>query len=195
MKIKDVKFIKSVFIDDNKVIFDKKREIIFIWRSNVGKSSIMNSLFNKKDLVKTSSKAGKTKTANLFLVNNKYYFTDLPWYGFAKLWKHVLEKLDALNSWYISERAWFIKKVVLLVDSKIWLQSKDIEMFNYIQSLDLAVVIVLSKTDRLSRSELLKSKMHVQKELFWQKIIPVSSHKKTGVSELFRELSLSLEDK
>lgn len=195
MKIKDIKFVKSVFIDDNNVIFDKEKEIIFIWRSNVGKSSIMNSLFNKKDLVKTSSRPGKTKTANLFLMNNKYYFTDLPGYGFAKLWKEILEKLDALNSWYISERSRAIKNVVLLIDAKIWLQQKDIEMFNYVQWLDLPVIIVLSKIDRLSKSEIIKSKLYIEKELFGQKIIPVSSHKRIWISELFKELSVSLEEK
>lgn len=195
MKIKDIKFVKSVFIDDNNVIFDKEKEIIFIWRSNVGKSSIMNSLFNKKDLVKTSSRPGKTKTANLFLMNNKYYFTDLPGYGFAKLWKEFLEKLDALNSWYISERSRAIKNVVLLIDAKIWLQQKDIEMFNYVQWLDLPVIIVLSKIDRLSKSEIIKSKLYIEKELFGQKIIPVSSHKRIWISELFKELSVSLEEK
>jgi len=99
MKIKDSKFLKSVFIDDNDVVFDNRWEIVFVWRSNVGKSSIMNALMHKKDLVKTSSKPGKTKTANIFMVNNKYYFTDLPGYGFAKLGKEVLEKLDALISY------------------------------------------------------------------------------------------------
>jgi len=195
MKIKDVKFLKSVFIDDSKVFFDEKKEIVFLWRSNVWKSSIMNALLEKKDLVKTSSKPWKTKTANLFLVNNKYYFTDLPGYWFAKLWKEVLEKLDALISWYLEARKHYIKKVVLLIDSKIWLQPKDVEMFNYIQELWLPVIIVLSKIDRLSKNEIVKAKNYVEKNLFGQKILSVSSHKKIWIKELFRELSNSLEEK
>jgi GTP-binding protein len=78
MKLKEVKFVKSVAINSEKVFFDEKHEIIFLGRSNVGKSSLMNAIFEKKDLVKTSSMPGKTRTANLFLLNNKYYFTDLP---------------------------------------------------------------------------------------------------------------------
>jgi len=195
MKIKDIQFVKSIFIDDDKIMFDKEKEIIFIWRSNVWKSSIMNAIFNKKDLVKTSSKPGKTKTANLFLMNNKYYFTDLPGYWFAKLWKEFLEKLDALNSWYISERSKAIKNVVLLVDTKIWLQQKDIEMFNYVQKHKIPVIVVLSKIDRLSKSEVAKAKAYVESELFGQKVIPVSAHKKTWIPELFKELSMSLEEK
>ncbi len=195
MKIKEVKFIKSVFIDDEKIVMDEHKEIVFIWRSNVGKSSIMNALFNKKDLVKTSGRPWKTKTANLFLMNNKYYFTDLPGYWFAKLGKDFLDKLDALISWYLEARKEYIKKVVLLIDTKIGLQQKDIDMFWYIQKLGLQIDIVLSKTDRLSKSEVLKAKFHVEKELFGQKVFPVSSHKKVWVSELFNDLTDALLEK
>lgn len=193
MKIKEIKFTKSVFIDDEKIVMDEHKEVVFIGRSNVWKSSIMNALFNKKDLVKTSSKAWKTKTANLFLMNNKYYFTDLPWYGFAKLGKDFLDKLDSLISWYLEERKDYIKKVVLLIDTKIGLQQKDIDMFAYVQGLKIPVIIVLSKIDRLSKSETAKAKLYVEKELFGQQVMAVSSHKRVWVNELFRELSIGLE--
>ena len=195
MKIKDAKFIKSVFIDDEKVMFEQKNEIIFIWRSNVGKSSLMNALMERKGLVKTSSRPWKTITANLFLVNNKYFYTDLPGYWFAKLWKDILEKLDALISWYIEERAPHIKKVLLLVDTKIWLQQKDIDMYNYVQELKIPIVIVLSKIDRLSKSEVQKAKNHIQKELFGQKLFAVSSSKKLWLKELSRDIREALEEK
>ena len=93
MKITNVLFDKSISIDSDKVYFDNKKQIVFVWRSNVGKSSLMNSIFEKKDLVKTSSLPGKTKTANLFTVNNKFHFVDLPGYWFAKLWKENQKKL------------------------------------------------------------------------------------------------------
>jgi len=195
MKIKDIQFVKSVFIDDSKVLLEEKKEVIFIWRSNVGKSSIMNALFNKKDLVKTSSKPWKTITANLFLMNSKYLFTDLPGYGFAKLWKEVLDKLDWLISWYLEERRTHIKKVVLLIDTKIGLQQKDLDMFAFVQGLKLPVLIVLSKIDRLSKTEVMKSKMHTEKELFWQQVMAVSSHKRVWIKELFNELADSLQEK
>lgn len=78
MKIQSAEFIKSVSINDKKVFFEERNELVFVGRSNVGKSSLMNALMNKKDLVKTSSKPGKTRTANIFNVNGKYHFTDLP---------------------------------------------------------------------------------------------------------------------
>ena len=192
MKIKDIKFIKSVFIDDDKIVMDEHKEIVFIGRSNVGKSSIMNALFNKKDLVKTSSKPWKTRTANLFLMNNKYYFTDLPGYWFAKMGKDFLEKLDALISWYLEARRDYIKKVCILIDSRIWIQQKDKDMFLYIQELWIPINIILSKTDKLSKSEIAKAKFYIEKELFGQKVIAVSSLKKVWISELFNDLSDSL---
>ena len=192
MKIKDVKFVKSVFIDDDNIIMDEHKEIVFIGRSNVWKSSIMNTIFNKKDLVKTSSKPWKTRTANLFLMNNKYYFTDLPGYWFAKMGKDFLEKLDALISWYLDVRREYIKWVCILIDSRIWLQQKDKDMFLYVQELGISINIVLSKVDKIWKNEASKAKAHIEKELFWQKVFTVSSLKKTWVSELFNHLTDSL---
>lgn len=190
MKIKEVSFLKSVSINDNRVFFENKDEIVFVGRSNMGKSTLMNKLFNKKDMVKTSARPGKTKTANIFVVNKKYYYTDLPWYGFARLGKEVREHLDALISWYLEERRNNIKKVVMLIDSKIGPQESDVEMFSYIQELWLPITIVLSKIDRLSKSEVTKSLTATQKQFFGQQVIPVSSLKNMWIDELgkiFRE--------
>ena len=192
MFIKDVIFYRSVTIDSQDVFFDKKKEIVFVWRSNVGKSSLMNSIFNKKDLVKTSSKPWKTREANLFVVNGKYYFTDLPWYWFAKLWKDLKEGLDSLISWYLEERKNNIKLVVILVDSRLWIQEKDLDMYKYLLELNLPVLIVLSKIDKLSNNEVSKSLSSASKDFFWQTIIPVSSTTKTWIHELEKALREAL---
>jgi len=193
MKLKDVKFSRSIAINAPKVFLDTKNEIIFVGRSNVWKSSLMNALFNKKDLVKTSSRPGKTKYANIFIVNWKYNFTDLPGYWFAKLWKEIKEHLDALNSWYIEERLDFIKKVVMVIDSKIWPQQSDIDMYKYLLELQVPMFIALSKIDKLSKNEIAKSVFYTEKVLFGQKIFPVSSKKWTWISDLWRELGFALE--
>ena len=111
INLREVKFYKSVWFWNNELFFDEKKEIIFVGRSNVGKSSLMNNLFQKKDLVKTSARPWKTKLVNIFEVENKYYLTDLPGYWFAKLWKELKKKLDWLIIWYIEERKENIKKV------------------------------------------------------------------------------------
>ena len=188
MKLKEVRFFKSVAINAEKVFLDNKNEIIFIGRSNVGKSSLMNALFNKKDLVKTCSRPWKTKLANIFLVNKKYNFTDMPWYGFAKLWKEIKDHLDALNSWYMEERLDFIKRAVIVIDSKIWPQQSDIDMYEYLLELWVPMFIVSSKIDRLNKQEINKSLNHTAKVLVWQPIFAVSSKKNQWIKELWREL-------
>lgn len=192
MNLSKVNFYKSVWLNSEEVYFDDKKEIVFIWRSNMWKSSLMNSLFQKKDLVKTSSKPWKTRLANLFLVENKYYFTDLPWYWFAKLWKELREELDWLISWYLEERRNSIKKVVMLVDSKLWPQESDIDMYKFILDLELPILVVLSKSDKLSKSELQKSINYSKQEFFWQDVLAVSSKNKFWIPELERLLKKSL---
>ena len=184
MKIKEASFLKSVSINDSRVIFENKKEIVFVGRSNMWKSTLINKLLHKKDLVKTSARPGKTKTANIFIVNKKIYYTDLPWYGFARLGQDIRQGLDALISWYLEERRGNIKKVAILIDSKIWPQQSDIDMFHYIQELGLPIVIVLSKIDRLSKSEVQKSLSVTQQHFFGQQILPISSQKNTWIHEL-----------
>ena len=192
MNLKLVKFLKSVWLWATEYYFYDNNEVVFVWRSNMWKSSLMNALFEKKDLVKTSSKPWKTRLANIFLVENKYYFTDLPGYWFAKLGKNLKEELDGLISWYLEERSESIKKVVLLVDSKIWPQEADIDMYKYILDLELPVLIVLSKIDKLSNSEYQKSLKFAKETFFWQDIIWVSSVKKTWLKELSQKLKSCL---
>ena len=192
MKITDASFIKSISIHDSKIFLEERWEIVFVGRSNVGKSSIMNALMKKKDLVKTSSKPGKTRTANLFLVNKKYHFTDLHWYGFAKLGQGLREDLDALISWYLEEKAHTIRQVVLLCDSKIGPQQSDIDMYNYITDLELPVTVVMSKIDKLSNNDKNKTIVHTQKTFFWARVMGVSSTKNQWIDELRKVIGESL---
>jgi len=188
MKIDKVEFDKSISIDSNKVYFENKKQIVFVWRSNVGKSSLMNSIFNSKDLVKTSSMPGKTKMANLFLVNNKFHFVDLPGYWFAKLWAEQKEKLDALISWYLEEFKFDIKKIVIVLDSKIWPTDKDIDMFKFLGNFGVPLIFVLNKIDKLSNNDISKSIFHTEEIFFWQQVIATSAKKWVWVKELTKEL-------
>ncbi len=188
MKNLEVYFDKSISIDSNKVYFNNENQIVFVWRSNVGKSSMLNRIFQKKDLVKTSSMPGKTKTANLFKVNNKHHFVDLPWYWFAKLWEEQKQKLDNLISWYLWEFSPYIKTIVVVLDSKIWPTQTDIDMFKYLQELSIPLVFVLNKIDKLSNWEISKSLSHTQELFFWQKVFTISAKKNINVVELRRYL-------
>lgn len=192
MKISSVVFSKSVSIESEQVFFDEKSQVVFIGRSNVGKSSLMNKIFHSKDLVKTSSMPGKTKLANLFLVNNKFYFTDLPWYGFAKLGEENKAKLDALISWYLEEFKFNIKKVVVVLDSKLGPTENDIDMYKYLQEFWVPLVFVLNKTDRLSKNEIFKAFAYTSQIFFGQKILTLSAKSGEGVRELEKDLFDSL---
>lgn len=192
MKNLEVVFDKSISIEANKISFDNKKQIVFVWRSNVGKSSLMNAIFQKKDLVKTSSLPGKTKLANLFKVNNKYHFVDLPGYWFAKLWVIEKDKLDALISWYIEEFSSDIKRIVVVLDSKLGPTETDIDMFKYLQEFGIPLIFVLNKIDRLSNNDIKNSLSHTQELFFGQKIMTVSAKNNIWIDELRRELMDSL---
>lgn len=193
MKIKSVYFDKTISFDSEKRSFlNNKRQIIFLWRSNVWKSSLLNALFNSKDLVKTSSLPGKTKTANLFLVNNKYHFVDLPWYWFAKLWQAEKEKMDLLISWYIEEFKQDIRRAVIVIDSKLWPTDKDIDMFKFLSIFSIPFVFCLNKIDKLWNNEIKKSLDHTRNIFFWQQVIPTSSKTKYWIKELLKVLWDSL---
>jgi len=113
MKIKSAEFIKGAVGADN--IFENEiPQIVFIGRSNVGKSSVINSLANQKNLAKTSSFPGRTQEINIFLINKAFYLIDLPGYGFAKIPKEVRYKIQKMISWYLFDSDYVFKKVVLI---------------------------------------------------------------------------------
>lgn len=192
MKKLEVSFDKSISIESNKISFENKKQIVFVGRSNVGKSSLMNALFESKWLVKTSSLPGKTKLANLFKVNNKYHFVDLPGYGFAKLWQEQKAKLDALISWYLEEFSQDIKKIVVVLDSKLGPTETDIDMFKYISEFQIPMIFVLNKIDRLSNNDIKNSVVYTEELFFWQKVVAVSAKANVGIDELRRDLMQSL---
>lgn len=192
MKNLEVVFDKSISIESNKVSFDNKKQIVFVGRSNVGKSSLMNAIFQKKDLVKTSSLPGKTKLANLFKVSNKFHFVDLPGYGFAKLGQEQKAKLDALISWYLEEFRLDIKKIVVVLDSKLGPTETDIDMFKFLQEFQVPLIFVLNKIDKLSNNDIFKSVKHTEDIFFWQRVVAASAKSNTWIDSLRKELMESL---
>jgi GTP-binding protein len=146
-------------IELHKVVFNIKElpsaglpEIVLCGRSNVGKSSFINSLFNKKNLAKTSSTPGKTRSINYFLVNNTYFLVDLPGYGFAKASKTDKEKWERLiNDYFNASKNIFL--AVHLIDSRHSPTALDITMNNYLDSVKIPTLVVLTKADKLNQAE------------------------------------------
>lgn len=189
MKIENVVFEKSISIESEKVSFNERKQVVFIGRSNVGKSSLMNAIFNKKDLVKTSSLPWKTKHANMFLVNNKFHFVDLPGYWFARLGQEHKAKLDALINWYLEEFSPHIKMLFIVIDTKIWPTEVDIDMFKFLAEFSLPITFLSNKIDKLSNNEIAKSINHTENIFFWQRVIPVSAKNWAWIKDVMKVVS------
>ncbi|MDC0229592.1 ribosome biogenesis GTP-binding protein YihA/YsxC [Deltaproteobacteria bacterium] len=134
-------------------------EIAFAGRSNVGKSTLINSLLNKKKLVKTSATPGKTQLINFFKVNDQFYFVDLPGYGYAKVPESVRRKWQNLVEAYLSERE-TLRNVVLIIDCRHNPTVQDRQLLEWLEYYQRPTLIVASKIDKLKRGRVQK---HLQK--------------------------------
>jgi GTP-binding protein len=131
-------------------------EVAFAGRSNVGKSSLLNKLLNRRGLVKVSATPGKTQALNYFLVDERYYLVDLPGYGFARVPKEVQNQWQRLIEAYLESRA-TLKCVVVLFDIRHQLKEKDRELVGWLRNKDIPCLPVYTKADKLSRNEQFKN--------------------------------------
>ena len=152
-------------------------EIVFAGRSNVGKSSLINSLVNIKNLAKTSSTPGKTRLINYFKIDDLFYFVDLPGYGYAKVsdiekekWKKLIEDYFTLSG--------NIRLVILIIDIRRGILEKDKELIIYLDFLKLPYLIVLTKYDKVSKNEALKIKTKLEDIIDSREIVFFSSKTK-----------------
>lgn len=156
IEFKNPKFIKSAFsLGECPALLDSQSvpfvEIAVVGRSNVGKSTLLNHLFQTKGLVKTSSKPGKTQSLNFFTLNNQLLFVDLPGYGFAKLSIDERKKEGEMIQNYLNNRE-SLRLLLFLVDIRRTLSDKDLQMLQWIQFRHLPAIIVLTKTDKVNPS-------------------------------------------
>ena len=126
-------------------------EIAFIGRSNVGKSSILNMLLNKRSIAKVSKIPGKTKLINYFLINDSIYFVDLPGYGYAKLSKQNKFEISKITKSYFKEREQ-LKQIFLLIDVRHEIQKSDYSFMVFLKSLNKDFIIIFTKTDKIKDS-------------------------------------------
>lgn len=187
MRIESAKFIKSAFGSDD-LLENDIPQVAFIGRSNVGKSSVINSLVKQKDLARTSSFPGRTQEINLFLINNSIYFVDLPGYGYAKVPKTIKEKLQAMVNWYFFLSDFQQKKVVLIIDASIGLTEDDLEMLYALEKHRKDIIILANKVDKIRQLEYDKQFTKIQDVVGIHKIIPFSSKKNIGINELLDEI-------
>ena len=162
-------------------------EIAFAGKSNVGKSSLINALLNRRSLARTSSQPGKTQTLNFYNINDEFNFVDLPGYGYAKVSKREQAKWADMIDLYLHSRQ-ELKEVILLVDIRHEPGKNDMQMYDWIKSFGFTGYIIATKADKLSRSQQVKS-LNVIKETLHIKdsnlILPFSATSKLGVEEIW----------
>ncbi len=180
-------FVKGVVAADE-TLENGKPHIAIIGRSNVGKSSLINSLTHQRGLAITSSSPGRTQQINVFLVNKAFYFLDLPGYGFAKASKEDREKIQKLIGWYLFESGYQQKMVVLIIDANVGLTAADLEMIDMLEEEGKNIVIVANKIDRLRSSEIARVIQKITDTVEVHKVVPYSSKSKIGLKELAKIL-------
>lgn len=184
MKITQADFVKGI-TGTSSINDDGVPHIAFLGRSNVGKSSTINMLVNRKSLVKSSGTPGKTKEINFFAVNNTYYFVDLPGYGYAKVSKKAREKLRRLIMWYLTDVRPEERILILVLDAQVGITDYDQELLDLAIEQDESVVILLNKSDKLNQ----KNKKKIFDEVSAKTNYPViltSASKKKGREEFFK---------
>lgn len=166
---------------------DKKSEFLILGRSNVGKSSFINSIINRKNLARTSSKPGKTQTLNFYFVNKEFYIVDVPGYGYAATNKKQIEKFGIMIEEYLKKRV-NLKHVFLLVDYRHKPTEDDILMYKFLKYYNLPVTIVCTKYDKVNRSLRMKQDELVKKTLnpaLGDEIVNFSSLTKIGRDRIY----------
>ncbi len=165
---------------------DNKNEFLLLGRSNVGKSSFINTLIERKNFARTSSKPGKTQTLNFYLVNDNFYLVDVPGYGFANVSKDTQKKFGIMIEDYLRTRE-NLKCVFLLVDYRHKPTEDDILMYNFLKYYNLNVIVVATKYDKITKNNRLKQDKLIKETLKLNEndlFVPFSTITKKGRNEV-----------
>ena len=159
MKINNISAIRKSQYPENQL-----NEFLLVGRSNVGKSSFINTLLNRKNFARTSAKPGKTQTLNFYLVNEEFYLVDAPGYGFAKVSKKLKNKFGLIIEDYLESRD-NLKAVFMLVDFRHKPTEDDVLMYNYLKYYNIPVILVMTKVDKISKNHYDRNKKIIMNTL------------------------------
>ena len=192
MVIKSAKFELSV-MNKSQYPTNRKPEIVLAGKSNVGKSSFINSMLNRKSLARTSSAPGKTRQLNFYLVNEQFYFVDLPGYGYSEMSKSEQEKVATSVNSYLKNRK-NINLIILLIDIRHKPTANDIQMLEYIKSTNRRYIVIASKADKIAKSKVQSYVDNIAKELDIPNdlIFPYSAESKAYVDNTWEIIEESL---
>jgi GTP-binding protein len=180
------KFIKSAQTYEQKPEKNLK-EIVFVGKSNVGKSSLINALVKNKSLAKTSSKPGYTKLLNYFEIDEKFYLVDAPGYGYTASGGKLLDSFSKMMETYFDNPS--LAGVVFIVDSRHKLSKDDEEFYEFIKDKGIPFILVASKGDKLNQSEKAAIKKHITKDIGISEFILASITKNIGLDEIRSKIS------
>lgn len=187
MKVFQAEFITSVFSPKD-FPKDQYPQIAFAGRSNVGKSSMINCLLQQKKLAKISSQPGKTRSVNYIKINGRFYFVDLPGYGFAKVAKKERESWKILIESFLLQNE-NLKGIVQIIDARIGITENDAQMLDYSLVSGLNPIIVATKTDKLNQKEKAKQGREIEAQLnefSLQEYVKFSAKTNLGKTEVWR---------
>ena len=187
MKIVSAEFVKSAF-NKQQWVNDGRPEIAFLGRSNVGKSSLLNSLLGRKGLARTSNTPGRTQSINYFLINDSFYFVDLPGYGFARVSKAKRADWGEMARDYLEESRSLVLSIHL-VDSRHEPTSLDIQLNEWLIQKGLSFIIVATKADKLSGNQLPRQLKVIRSTLSGPDVIVHSSISKKGRDDVWNEIA------
>lgn len=183
MRVKSAQF-KLAATSPTSFPSDSRPQIAFLGRSNVGKSSLLNSLLGVRGLARTSSTPGRTQSINFFLINDEFYFVDLPGYGFAKTSKENRQAWGQLIERYLAETTRLMLSI-LLVDARHGPTPLDLQMKSWLQHFGLPFLVVSTKADKLSMGERRRAQKQAGSVLEVEQVIPYSAVTREGMGPLW----------
>ena len=188
MKILDVKLTISA-VRKSQFPTDEKPEFLLVGRSNVGKSSFINTLINRKNFARTSANPGKTQTLNFYLINDSFYLVDAPGYGYARVNKQLKEKFGLIMEDYLEGRE-NLKKVFMLIDFRHKPTEDDVMMYKYLKHYNIPLSIICTKVDKVTKNAAAKQINLITKtlEVPKEELILFSSITKVGKQEAYAKI-------
>jgi len=191
MKVASAEFLKSAFQEDDWPR-DSKPEIAFLGRSNVGKSSLINSLLSVHGLARTSSTPGRTQSLNFFEINHVLRFVDFPGFGYARVPREIKSTWGEMATSYLAKRRQLVLSIHL-VDSRHEPTKQDLQLHEWLQESDKPKLIVATKSDKLSNNELRKNLGHIARVLNTDSVMAYSAKSGRGREELWRAIKSAVD--
>jgi len=191
MKVVKAEFLKSAFKEDDWPR-DSKPEIAFLGRSNVGKSSLINSLLSVRGLARTSSTPGRTQSLNFFLINDQFKFVDFPGFGYARVPREIKSSWGEMATGYLAKRRQLVLSIHI-VDSRHEPTKQDLQLHEWLDESNKPLLVVATKSDKLSNNELRKNLEHIARVLNDDSVMAYSAKSGRGRDELWRAIKSAVQ--